>query len=94
MSKALEINPEDSDAWFERAILRGAKSDLDQALADYAKTIELNPKNARAYANRGLIMLLRGQDASAKKEFDTALKIDSSLKAELEKFREQAQNVE
>ena len=89
LSKALEINPEDSDGWLERGILRGAKSDLDGALADYAKTIELNPRNAKAYANRGMIMLLRRQDAAAQKEFDTALKIDSSLKTNLEKSIDQ-----
>jgi len=31
-----------------------------------------------AYANRGIIMLLRGQDAAAQKEFDTALKIENT----------------
>jgi tetratricopeptide (TPR) repeat protein len=70
-------------------ILRGAKSDLDGALADYAKTIELNPKNARAYANRGLILLLRRQDAAAQKEFDNALRIDGSLKTDLQKSIDQ-----
>ena len=45
----------------------------------------LNPKNARAHANRGMIMLLRRQDVEAQKEFDAALKIDSSLRTDLEK---------
>jgi Tfp pilus assembly protein PilF len=49
----------------------------------------LNPKNARAHANRGMIMLLRRQDLEAQKEFDAALKIDSSLKTDLEKSIDQ-----
>jgi Flp pilus assembly protein TadD len=58
---------------------------LDGALADLGKSIELNPRNARAHANRGMIMLLRRQDSEAQKEFDAALEIDSSLKTDLEK---------
>jgi Flp pilus assembly protein TadD len=59
--------------------LRGARGDLDGAISDFGKTIELNPQNAKAYANRGIIMLLQGRDALAQKEFDMALKIDSTL---------------
>ncbi len=62
---------------------------LDGALADLGKSIELNPSNARAHANRGMIMLLRRQDVAAQKEFDAALKIDSSLRTDLEKSIEQ-----
>ena len=89
MSKALEINPSDADAWYERGVLRGAKGDLDGALGDFAKVIELNPRHARAYANRGMIMLLRRQDAEAQKEFATAVELDNSLKAHLEKSVDQ-----
>ncbi|HBB98602.1 MAG TPA: hypothetical protein DC054_24735 [Blastocatellia bacterium] len=62
---------------------------MDGALADLGKSIELNPRNARAHANRGMIMLLRRQDIEAQKEFDAALKIDSSLKTDLEKSIDQ-----
>jgi Flp pilus assembly protein TadD len=65
--------------------LRGAKSDLDGALGDFGKVIELNPRHAKAYANRGMIMLLRGQDAQAQMEFATAIELDSSLRPALEK---------
>ena len=64
--------------------MRGARGDLDGAISDFAKAIELNPQNAKAYANRGIIMLLQGRDAAAQKEFDTALKIDSSLNSGLQ----------
>jgi tetratricopeptide (TPR) repeat protein len=89
LNEALEINPADVDAWFERGILRGARSDLDGALADLCKSIELNPRNARAYANRGMIMLLRRQDLAAREQFNAALKIDSSLRSDLEKSIDQ-----
>jgi Flp pilus assembly protein TadD len=62
---------------------RGTKEldagDLDGAISDFGKTIELNPQNAQAHANRGIILLLRGRDATAQQEFETALKMDSTL---------------
>ena len=89
LTAALEINSTDVDARYERAVLRAAKGDLDGALADFAKVIELNPRHAKSYANRGMIMLLRRQDAEAQKEFDTALALDSGLKPALQKSIDQ-----
>lgn len=59
--------------------MRGAKGDLNGAISDFTKAIELNPQSANAHANRGLILLLRGRDADAQKDFDAALKMDSTL---------------
>ena len=58
-------------------------------LADFGKVIELDPRYAKAYANRGMILLLRRQDTEAKRDFATALELDSSLKAALEKSVDQ-----
>ena len=71
-------------ACYERGILRGARGDLDGAIADFTKVIEVNPQHAKAYANRGIIMLLQGHDADAQKEFDTALKIENTLNPDLQ----------
>ena len=43
----------------------------------------------RAHANRGIIMLLRRQDAEAQRDFAKAIEFDSSLKADLEKSIDQ-----
>jgi len=69
--------------------LRSARGDLVGALGDFNQVIEINPRYARAYANRGMIFLVRRQDAQAQKDFATALELDSSLKAGLEKSIEQ-----
>jgi Flp pilus assembly protein TadD len=89
LNQALEIVSTDVDARYERGILRGAKGDLDGALADFAKVIELDPRHAKAYANRGMIMLLRRQDTEAQKQLDTAVELDSSLKPALQKSVDQ-----
>jgi Flp pilus assembly protein TadD len=54
-------------------------------LADFAKVIELDPRHAKAYANRGMIKLLRRQDVDAQKELDRAMELDSSLRPALQK---------
>jgi Tfp pilus assembly protein PilF len=65
------------------------KGDLDGALKDFANAIQLDPRHARAHANRGIVLLLRKQDVEAQKEFDKALELDSSLKSVLEKSVDQ-----
>lgn len=54
------------------------------ALADYEQAIELNPKFARAYVLRGLILLKRGQDAAAQKDLEKGFQLDASLHAEFD----------
>ena len=89
MSKALEINPAEVNAWHERGILRAAIGELDEALADFGRVIEMDPRYAKAYANRGMIMLLRRHDTEAQRDFAKALELDSSLKVVLEKSVDQ-----
>lgn len=74
-----QINEKDVEAFCERGILRGARGDLDRWISNFTKAIKLNPQAAKAYANRGMIMLLRGQDTAAQMEFDTALRLDNTL---------------
>jgi len=40
-------------SYYNRAIARHLKGDLDGAIADYTKAIELNPDYELAYLNRG-----------------------------------------
>ena len=55
-TKAIEINPRDADAFFNRAILKEEiLKDYKGALSDYAQTIKINSKYADAYYNRGLL---------------------------------------
>jgi Tfp pilus assembly protein PilF len=45
----------------------------------------MNTENAKAYANRGVIMLMQGKDAAAQDDFDRAFKLDSNLRPTIQK---------
>ena len=45
---------QDATVYYGRGLAKSAKGDQDGAIADFSKAIELNPKLAVAYFNRGL----------------------------------------
>ena len=47
MTKAIDLDPKDAIAYFERAYAYGSNKEYDQAIADYAKAIELDPRMCR-----------------------------------------------
>jgi tetratricopeptide (TPR) repeat protein len=49
---AINQNPNDADAYFDRAMAYQANGDYDRAIADLDQSIKLNPR-AEAYNNRG-----------------------------------------
>ena len=66
-SKAIEINPQDADAYKHRgwdslnyylgtALI--ALGMIEEAIDDYSKAIKINPECAIAYNNRGLCSLI------------------------------------
>lgn len=54
-TKAIELNPEDADAYTNRGVIYDIQGKYDLAIVDYTKAIELNPEDADAYTNRGVI---------------------------------------
>jgi tetratricopeptide (TPR) repeat protein len=54
------------------------KGDLNGAIIDLSKAIEINPKLAVAYASRGAAKLRQGADGEAEDDFEIARKLDSS----------------
>ena len=51
-TKAIEINPNYVDAYFNRGISKAELKDYSGAISDYNKAIELDPNDATAYNNR------------------------------------------
>ena len=51
--KAIELNPKDARAYYNRGNAKHQLKQHKEAIADYDKAIELNPKDAKAYYNRG-----------------------------------------
>ena len=54
-NKALELNPNYADAYFNRGVAYGEKGDYDRAIADYTKVAELKPDFVEVYQSRCFI---------------------------------------
>ena len=59
-TKALQLNPNLTDAYEKRATHYYFQEKLDQAIQDYTRLIELKPDSANAYLLRGLAYLKKG----------------------------------
>ncbi|WP_338354481.1 tetratricopeptide repeat protein, partial [Fructobacillus tropaeoli] len=52
-SEEIKLNPENSDAYFNRGNAYVRLKNYEQAITDYSEVIRLNPDNEKAYYNRG-----------------------------------------
>lgn len=64
--------PEQHDAWFLLARYAERSGDNDRALAAYGRAIETDPKDYRAYVNRGNVRFLEGEYAEAIGDYEEA----------------------
>ena len=67
----------------DRGTLLLKKGDLDGAIADLNKTIELAPQFAKAYGDRGIVHLMRGENAQAELDFKKCFELDSTLQTQI-----------
>jgi Flp pilus assembly protein TadD len=67
-----------------RAIARYDRHDLQGAISDFSKVIDLNPRSARAYGSRGLVRLQLGQETEAEQDFEVCSKLDPGFRPKLE----------
>lgn len=74
-ARAIELNPRNPDPYYYRGLIREATGDVPGALEDYAMIIEeIHPGYTDAYLRRGSIMLTRGLDKFAMRDFDTVIR--------------------
>jgi tetratricopeptide (TPR) repeat protein len=52
-TKAIQIDPKLTAAYYNRGDARSEKKDFDGAITDFTKVVELRPDDAEAYYNRG-----------------------------------------
>jgi tetratricopeptide (TPR) repeat protein len=62
--------------YFNRGLAFKLLGELEQAISDYSKAIELDPSYAAAYANRGNVRLLSNDVVGALADYRMAIKLD------------------
>ncbi|MGK7889683.1 MAG: hypothetical protein AB4042_10140 [Leptolyngbyaceae cyanobacterium] len=73
-----ELNPEDMESHWNRAITRYELGDRTGAMADIEQILAVNPKSAIAYNMRGIIQFEQEETAAALADFGQALTLDDS----------------
>src|SRR5208283_97365 len=75
-NKAIELNPKDADAYYNRGNAYKVLRNFKQAISDYNKAIELDPKDADAYRNRGIAYKVLGNFEQAINDYSKAIELD------------------
>ena len=81
LSKAIVLKP-DPRFFDDRGNLLARQGKLDRAIVDLNKAIEIAPRYAKAYGDRGLIRLMRGETADAELDFQKCFELDSTLESQ------------
>lgn len=91
-------NPKDPSIYYRRGILKMIRENIDDAITDFTKSIELNPQYPLVYENRGYAYFKLGQYDKALTDLNKALEIYPTLQkayvsrgevnAKLKKFTE------
>jgi tetratricopeptide (TPR) repeat protein len=79
-SKAIQLEP-DAQAYNDRGLSNKAKRDLDGAIANFTKAIEIKPDYATAYYNRGTTKQTKGDVDGALADFTKAIEIKPDFAA-------------
>ncbi|MGB0392112.1 MAG: tetratricopeptide repeat protein [Salibacteraceae bacterium] len=95
--QAQKLEPNNPYRYSSRAYVKGRLKDFDGATLDYETAIHLDPKDAVAHNNLGLILEQRGYQQRAKKNFEKADNLEGvSPKAKqvpTETFEEESSSV-
>lgn len=78
-NKAIEINPQYSDAYYNRGFSNAKRGNLDQAIVDYTKAIGFNPNDADTYFNRGLAYHKKNQFDQAIADYSRSIKLSPNV---------------
>ena len=76
-NQATIIDPDFAPGYFGKAYIYSIQDNLDSAIENYRKTIELaDPPYSHAYGNLGLALLIKGQNKEGHEMLLKALEID------------------
>lgn len=74
-TKAIRLNPNYVEAYYNRGVAKHNLGQYEAALADYNRALELKPDNAGAYNNRGLAKYNLGQYEAAIADYNRVLEL-------------------
>jgi tetratricopeptide (TPR) repeat protein/tRNA A-37 threonylcarbamoyl transferase component Bud32 len=75
LDRAIELDPRLSQAWGTRGVVRLEGHDVDGAIADLTKSIELDPRSG-AWCRRGEARRKKGDAKGALADFDRAIELE------------------
>jgi predicted O-linked N-acetylglucosamine transferase (SPINDLY family) len=75
-SRAVNLNPEHSLAYYKRGNLLKDRNQLEAALASFDKAVELDPAYANAFCNRGVVLGLLNRPDEALASYDRAIALN------------------
>ncbi|MDQ6759263.1 MAG: glycosyltransferase family 39 protein [Acidobacteriota bacterium] len=76
LAQAKSIAPADPRVASEEGRMEISQSNPQQALVSFGRALALDPSSAAAHSNRGLALLMLGQSAAARSDFERALSLD------------------
>jgi WD40 repeat protein/serine/threonine protein kinase/Flp pilus assembly protein TadD len=74
-SLAIDLKPDNSDVWFQRAYAHAAAGETEQAIADYSEVIKLDPSSSTAWNNRGVCHEILGRLDWALDDYSKAVEV-------------------
>ena len=78
-TRALELAPDLTLAWHDRAVARAGLGDYPGALSDYDRAIELGPENLASWLGRGSLRQKMRDLRGAEEDFGRAIELDPQL---------------
>lgn len=79
LDRLIGANPDFAEAWNKRATLYFMMKRYDAALADIAKTLDLEPRHFGALSGKGLILERQKKYSAAREAYEQALAINPNL---------------
>ncbi len=74
--QAVDLQPDEVDAWFRLGLARSANDEPDAAIAAYRKAAEMDPDHTKAHNNLGNVLFRRGDYEQALTWYERALAIE------------------
>ena len=76
LNNAIEENPQEAKAYFDRGFYYQTSGDYKRAIADFNKAIQINPNRAELYYYRGTAYYAKKSFKKALNDYNRAIEID------------------